>query len=243
MRTKPTMTARRALAACALAASALASSAMQAQAPERPRIGFLFGASFATISDADLAGTAGFTGGSAKAKRRIGGQFGIYLAHPLSSNVSLQPELHYIQKGTRAQAIITDIEGQESMRGEVAVRMSYYEVPLLLRVDMGGQRLRSFLVAGPSVATRVGCDVTLTRDGSTVGADCDLQIDGLPTTDPFKRYDIGGIIGFGIASRGAGRAMSVQVRYSRGLVSIARVPVAGYSPRNTGISVLFGGGF
>jgi hypothetical protein len=54
---------------------------------------------------------------------------------------------------------------------------------------------------------------------------------------------VGGIIGLGIAGNAGGRSVSAQVRYSHGLISIAREAVNGNAPRNTGLSILFGIGF
>lgn len=238
---------RRTLAAGAVAvavAAMVCAPVAGAQTRTRPQFGALLGASLATISDADFAGEAGFEGGTAEAKRRIGFQIGAYLTHPLSAKVSLQPELHYIQKGTKAQATVTDIEGVGPLRGEVALRFAHLEVPLLLRVDMDGQTLRPFLVAGPSVAYRVSCTIQVSFEGLSLGTACG-EDDGDPETtdDPFKKYDVGGIVGLGVAGTAAGRSVSAQVRYSRGLVSIARESLDGVSPKNTGISILFGIGF
>jgi hypothetical protein len=233
-----------AVSACAIAALSMAPALLPAQAPARPRFGALIGASLTTISDADLAGETGFEGGTVEAKRRVGFQVGAYLTHPLSSNVSLQPELHYIQKGTKVQATVTDVEGAGAVEGEVGLRFAYLEVPLLLRVDMGGQSLRPFFVAGPSVAYRVSCSLDVAAEGLSFGVDCD-QGDNDPATsdDPFKKYDVGGIVGVGVAGTKGGRALSAQVRYSRSLISIARESIDDVSPKHTGISILFGIGF
>jgi hypothetical protein len=238
--------AARTIAACIVAVVALAPGALhaQSQAPARPRFGALLGASIATISDADFAGETGVDGGTVEAKRRIGFQLGAYLTYPLSANMSLEPELHYIQKGTTVQANVTDIQGVGSVQGEVAIRLAYVEVPLLVRVDMGGRTLRPFFVAGPSVAYRLSCTVDVAAAGLSFGTDCD-QNDNDPTTtdDPFRKVDVGGIIGLGVASTRVGHSLSAQVRYSRGLVSIARESSNNMSPRNTGFSILFGFGF
>ena len=232
---------------CLVAAMSLSPAGLHAQAAAPPRFGALLGASLTTISDADLAGSTGVEGGTLEAKRRIGFQLGAYFTKPLSQNVSLQPEVHFIQKGTKAEATITDAEELEIIGAETveaAFRLTYLEVPLLLRVDMGSSNLRPFIVAGPSVAYRVACKVEVSFAGLSLGTDCDEDDDDPETPDdPFKKYDVGGIIGLGVASTNGGRALSAQVRYSHGLVSIARESIPGASPRNTGISILFGIGF
>ena len=236
-----------ALAAAALAMAPVAADAQasDAQAPVRPRVGALFGASLASISDADLVNEFDVGGdGAAEVKRRLGFQLGAYLTKPLTRNVSLQPELHYIQKGAKAEGTATDIEGGEVLSAEVGIKLAYVEVPLLLRVDMGSRRLRGFLVAGPAVALRVGCKASVAALGLSFEVDCDEDDDDPETPDdPFKKYDLGGIVGLGVAGDASGRAVSAQVRYSRGLVSISSETIAGYSPRNTVISILFGVGF
>ena len=232
---------------CTAAALALASGVLQAQAPVTAKFGALVGASLSTISDADLAGSTGVEGSTVKAKRRVGLQVGAYFTKPLSQNVSLQPELHFIQKGTRVEATITDSEELEFLGAETveaAFRLTYLEVPLLLRVDMGSSNLRPFLIAGPSVAYRVACRAEVALAGLSFSTDCDEDDDDPETPDdPFKKYDVGGIVGLGVGSSAGGRALSAQVRYSRSLVSIASESITGYSPKHTGISVLFGIGF
>ncbi len=231
----------------ALAAlSLLAVGAAGAQAPARPQFGALIGASLSSITDTDLAGLDDVGSGSIKSKRRVGFQIGAYLTHPLSGALSVQPELHYIQKGVKLDFDTNDPDFPLS--GALTIKLAYLEVPLLLRYDMGqgtgkGTGIRPFIVAGPSFAYRMSCQLGIESSEFDADQDCDAD-DGDETTanDQLKKFDAGGIVGAGLQGTVGGRTLSAQLRYSRGFVTIAK-EAGDASPKNTGISVIFGIGF
>lgn len=232
------------LSLSALAAlSLLTVGSADAQAPARPQFGALVGASLSSVTDTDFAGVDGDVGAELRSKRRVGFQLGAYLTQPLAGALSVQPELHYIQKGVKLDFDSTDPEFP--INGALTVRLAYLEVPLLLRYDVGqGTGVRPFIVAGPSIAYRIACQVGIESSEFNADQECDAD-DGDPTTtdnDQVKQFDAGGIVGAGVQGMFGRRTISAQVRYSRGFVTIAK-DAGEASPRNTGISVLFGIGF
>lgn len=227
----------------ALAAlSLLTVGSADAQAPARPQFGALIGASLSSITDTDFAGLEGETGAGLKTKRRVGFQVGAYLTQPLSGALSVQPELHYIQKGVKLDFDSNDPE--LPLSGAVTLKLAYLEVPVLLRYDVGtGSGVRPFFVAGPSFAYRISCQFGIESTEFSADQDCASDDgDANSEDDPLKKFDAGGIIGAGVQGMFGSRAVSAQVRYSRGFVTIAK-DAGDASPKNTGLSVIFGIGF
>lgn len=234
----------RTLAASAAVLSMLPAGA-QSQARPRTQFGALIGLSSTSITDADLEGVD--AGVDADVKRRMGFQLGAYLTRSLSGNVSFQPEIHYIQKGAKIAVSLTDIEGVGSTDAEASVKLAYLEVPLLLRLDMNqGKSVRPFLVAGPAVAFRISCNIGFEFSGASLNTDCADSGNGgleIESEDPFKKFDAGVMVGGGVAGTMGSLPVSLQIRYSRELINIANDASDGRSPKNTGISLLFGIGF
>lgn len=237
----------RTFAASAAVVSMLPVAAQSQSSRPRPQFGALLGLSSTSITDADLEGVAE-AGVNAEVKRRMGFQIGAYLTQSLSGNVSFQPEIHYIQKGAKVAVSLTDIEGNAGVTdAEASIKLAYLEVPLLLRFDMNqGKSVRPFLVAGPAVAFRISCNIGLGVEGASFNTDCGSEGDSeleVESDDPFKKFDAGVMMGGGIAGTMGSLPVSLQVRYSHGLINIAQDASDGRSPKNTGISLLFGIGF
>jgi hypothetical protein len=213
------------------------------------RVGALGGASITTLSDLALGTdcTADVGCGSASKRSRTGLQIGAFLNLPLTNRFSVQPELHYIRKGVN-----TSVEldfGDAILGGELQLQLAFLEVPFLLRRDFGTGNLHPFLVAGPTVAYRVGCSIKAVVSGFAASSSpCDEQeslIEGGEgvTDDPFRTFDAGGVVGFGVEGLRAKRHLSAQVRYAQGFLSVLKDDAGAAKPRNQGISILFGIGF
>ncbi|HYW30725.1 MAG TPA: porin family protein [Gemmatimonas sp.] len=242
---------RRALAATSALAFAIAVAFSASVAEAQIKGGVLAGASSTTFTNATLGDVCDPEVGciSQSTARRLGFQVGAFLTVPLRGALSFQPELHFIQKGATT-SITVDVDEQVPLAADLEVRLAYVEVPLLLRLDLGsGARFRPFLVAGPSLGLRVGCELSVAVDGlGAFGSGCDGQggfgapEEGTVMEDPIKKFDAGGIIGGGITGLLQGRNVSAQVRYSRGFTSLLRES-GGVTTMNTGLSILFGVGF
>lgn len=217
-----------------------------AQAAPRPTFGALLGANFYTLTDSDFSEFEEDVGAELKSSRRVGFQIGAYLQQPLSGAFSIQPELHYIQKGVNYELNVSDPNVDVS--GDLTLRLSYLEVPVLLRYDAdASRRVRPFVVAGPTFAYRVACKIGVEAEGFNQVADCDDTSDGEAVADdpndPFKKFDVGALLGIGVQTTRGRRVMSAQLRYAQGFTTVARNATGDQSPKNSGISILLGIGF
>ncbi|GAB1343557.1 porin family protein [Gemmatimonas sp.] len=218
-------------------------------------VGVLAGANLSSVNVAD----AGLAVGEdlLRNQRRGGAQAALYATVPVAGRLSLQPELHYVQKGGRGSLALPIDPEQLALYADdevrVGLRLSYLEMPVLARVDMGGAgRWRPFVLAGPSFALRVGCRVSANIGPFGVSGACDdnslLPDEPLPTEptdagDPVRTTDIGAVGGIGVEGALAGRVFSVQVRYTQGLRSIASENIPGLAPKNRGVALVLGLGF
>jgi Outer membrane protein beta-barrel domain len=217
------------------------------------RFGVLAGANLSSVSDIDQDLDPGLGNALLENQRRGGAQAALYATIPISSRFSLQPELHYTQKGGKASF---SVEGDpESLallaadRMTLGLRLSYVEIPVLARMDRGSGNWRPFVMAGPSLALRTSCKASTSFDDLSISGNCNaesvLPDEEGPTTgeDPFNKTDVSAIGGVGIAGAVMGRAFSAQLRYSQGLTTIARETTPGVSPKNRGFSLVLGLGF
>ncbi|MEP6763068.1 MAG: porin family protein [Gemmatimonadaceae bacterium] len=214
-------------AACAFLPSVLAAQS------KRPSVGILLGTNIATISDADQ-GIADVSGANFKKKHRIGLNVGAFVKIPLSSMLSLQPELHYAQNGVK-------IEGNSGTIDNIDLALDYIEVPVLLRLDLGNSNssIHPLLLAGGSYASRVRCKLTASAGSSSLSQNCDAD-NG--STDPFKKSDYGVVGGAGLEMKSGGHSISLQVRYTYGLQDIAKTETPTTKPKNSAIGILLGFG-
>lgn len=176
--------------------------------------GILVGGNAATISGVDLTSNDLFNGTST-IKNRLGFQGGFYINKRFNSQWSLQPEIHYVQKGATL-----NFGGTGQAPGNLAFDFGYAEIPVLLRLDLGSGTVHPFITGGPSVAMRVACSASLAASNAKISLDCDEVDDNGTQNDPFKTSDIGGSVGAGLVGRLMGRTALVQLRYGPGFTSI-----------------------
>jgi len=230
-------------AAVLLLAIAPSRGTAQGFARAESRYGVLAGASITSVSDLD-GDFAGELGTQLSSKSRVGAQAAFFARLPLMGALSLQPELHYIQKGGTLEVTSSEL-GSET--GELGVRFGYLEVPVLLRLDIGSGGWRPFLTAGPTIALRTSCKVSVGFSGADVSTDCDSgdldEESGSESDDPFTKTDVGASAGAGLAGSLMGRSVFVQLRYNQGLTSVANDAPSSIKPRNRGFSVIVGLGF
>jgi hypothetical protein len=169
-----------------------------AQLKPPPRFGLMAGINSSTIGGPDVE----------DASRRVGAMGGILVVAPVRPGVAIEPEVIFTMKG----ADFSDIEGSGS------VKMSYVEVPVLLRVSIPtSTAARPFFYAGPSVSFRASCNFEAT--GEDFGADlsCDqLESQGVE----FKSVDYGLIVGAGASFDLSGKLVTLSVRYDHSFAKI-----------------------
>lgn len=127
-------------------------------------------------------------------KSKFGADLAILATLPIGDGFfAIQPELHWMQKGST----IEDINGDD-----VNNTFNYLELPVLLRFNFGGSA-KIFLIGGPSVGYLLG------------GKSGDEDID----KDFYNELEFGAHIGAGI---GLG-PIEVDVRYIAGFSDISEV--------------------
>ena len=129
---------------------------------------------------------------SVEPESKFGADVAIMYTFPIGDGfLALQPELHWMQKGSTISSIPDN---------DLVTTMNYLELPLLLRVNFGGS-LKLFAFGGPSA----GYLIDVNSDNVAI------------TKDDFEDIEFGLHIGAGI---GFGR-FEVDVRYMAGLSDVS----------------------
>jgi hypothetical protein len=158
--------------------------------------------------------------------------------------VQLLGEVYYRQKGAEfdpgdpggVQDIITQ-------GGTAEIGLDYVEIPVLARVNLGGQssRIRPFLVAGPAFGWQLDCGVTVDAAAGGTEPDCDDLTENFGET--FRDYEMGAVVGGGIDfSVGGIGSLSLDARYTRGLSDIGEGENA-LNIRNQAFTLMLGYSF
>lgn len=155
--------------------------------------GGLLGLSFSKAGGEDIGGNSKLVTGTA---------VGAFATFGFGGMLAVEPQLLMVDKG---------IKSEESGLS-VTAKLTYLQLPLLVKVlfpigSPGG--VTGFLFAGPAVAYRVGCRLTLAQDGNELAGDCDNDDE----TDALRSFDSSAIVGLGAD---VGRA-TFSIRYDLGL--------------------------
>jgi len=133
---------------------------------------------------------------TADPESKIGADLAILCAIPIGGGFfMLQPELHWLQKGYKIEDINTG--------DNVISTLNYLELPLLLRLNLGGS-IRVFAFAGPSV-------------GYLLDGELNTSAESLDATEYLDQIEYNGHIGLGV---GLG-TFEIDVRYIAGLSDIS----------------------
>jgi len=152
------------------------------------------------------------TDGLIENSSKLGIGAGGWVAIPLTPNLSLQPELNYVQKGTSLGSFdLTDPFGIVTGTAELLEAVDYLELPVLLRVSFPtGGRVSPYLVGGPVVGFRLSQQLRIT---GTISAGTDIDL--------FKSTDFGAALGAGSElGRGQFRG-TLETRYTLGLTTVS----------------------
>jgi hypothetical protein len=156
---------------------------------------------------------------------KAGFNAGIYWKLPVARGFSIQPELIYSQKGTKA-TYSNFIQGN----GEYRFNLNYAELPLLAVINLG----KTFNIhAGPYVGYLVSANVKDVNSDGTINGAADLN------EDNFKRLDVGVAAGLGLDIEN----FTIGARYNYGLTEIGKSGLAGELTRNSknaGLSIYLG---
>ena len=198
----------------ALSATLVASASAQS---EPVRLGVLGGVNFATLrSDLD---------GLYVPRNRTGFVGGVQLIAPLGGMVSLEVDGLYAMKGAKLGGSSVNVTGN----------FNYIEFPALLRLDLAKTSpISPYVVAGPTLAVRVGCSFSV-KVFLSISSDCD-RVDNYLDAKLTKTFDAGVVVGGGLDFAIGTNTVSFGARYTYGLVDLADVG----SIRNRAISLLAG---
>jgi hypothetical protein len=175
-----------------------------------PRFGVIAGANLATISG----------GYFQKVSNRTGFMGGLMAVLPVARKFAVQPEIMFTMKGANS----------DSGGISATARMSYIELPVLTRFESPASgRVKPFVYGGPGFAYRTSCTLEghyasgapiVVLGDKTVS--CDEQAHQGQSASPgveYRRTDVDGIIGGGLAFDVGGRTMTVGARYDVGFVN------------------------
>ena len=129
---------------------------------------------------------------------RSGLVVGGFVAFPLGSRLTIQPEGLFVQKGAKA----------DDLGVSATIKLDYVELPVLVKYRIAGGPARSFhLLGGPSVAFKVSASSSATFGGTTIETDND---------DDIERLDYGVVAGAGMD---AGR-FTIDGRFTFGVANV-----------------------
>jgi hypothetical protein len=195
------------LLASSLAVNVAAAQKVKSAATE-PTFGAVVGVNVATFSGSDASGV----------KSLAGLAFGAQATFSFSPSVFFQPQVLYSMKGA-----------QETFAGDTTlkVKLNYIEAPLLLgvRLSSAQNRVRPYLVAGPTVAYLASCKVNLSAGGISNEADC--------ASGSTKSFDAGVTGGAGLEIATGRVTLSLAARYFLGLTE----PIQSSNIKNRGFNV------
>jgi hypothetical protein len=226
--------ARCAMVMAAVTLMACAPALVVAQPTTRTTYGVLMGGTSSQLTDLNASSPSLFDG-TGRVRNRYGVRGGLFVNRPIARRLSLQPEVYFIQKGTR-------IEATPVGNGSLDYSLSYIEIPLLLRVNLApSSALHPFVTVGPSLAFRVQCWGTFATRTESQNYTC-RELNDDPRRDLFASSDMGVSAGVGVEHVIAGRAVLLQMRYGRGLRTVVRAPTDGLLPKTSTFSVVAGVG-
>lgn len=142
------------------------------------------------------------------AKFMMGLDIAIPIELSLSPVLSLQPELHYTQKGVA-------FEGQyEGQNVNTTFKTNYLELPVLLKANYGSERFKCFAFVGPSIGYAMKQTVSEKIDDvEKVKEELDFITDG---NIQDRRWDFSAVGGIGASMKAGVGSIVLDVRYSMG---------------------------
>ncbi|MHB8054941.1 MAG: porin family protein [Candidatus Aminicenantales bacterium] len=133
---------------------------------------------------------------------RVGSVFGVYATFDLARSFSLQPEILFVEKGTKGSGTSGGVAWSD------VLRLTYLEIPILARYSyIESKKLTVFGYAGPAVAVRIGA----TRHwewGNESGTEDIANM---------KRMDFGLVLGEAVEMLSGRNIATIDVRYTMGL--------------------------
>lgn len=144
-----------------------------------------------------------------EAKYTLGVDLAIPIEFQLSPFFSVQPELHFTQKGVQFEDVVN---GEDQT---IAVKTNYVELPVLLKANFGTQRLRGYAFVAPSLGYATNrFTAEKLGDADWVKERVDfIETEGAES----RRWDFSAIGGVGASVQAGVGSIVLDVRYSFGL--------------------------
>ncbi len=190
-------------------------AASAAPANAETRVGIQAGASFSTFQTSPQEEGVDFG-------TRTGLVAGTVVDLGLGRRLTLRLEPAYAQRGSE---LVIRLFGEES-RGKL--KLEYVELPVLLRVGLGGGRIQPYLIGGPTVAYRLSAKTQTGAESEDV-------------SEFFQRWDFGIAAGGGLEFPAGSARVFLEGRYNFGLTNTtAGEDAADFSAKNRGPQAVAG---
>ena len=139
--------------------------------------------------------------------RRMGLSAGVLARLPLSTAAILQAEALFVQKGGQSSTQLTG--NAEPVNVQVDYRLNYFEVPLLVGLELPVSGMLPYVFAGPYAAVDLGSSVDAQPE----------QVEGEPVVSDieYDAFDYGAVFGMSVDLPLYARAVVLDVRYAFGL--------------------------
>lgn len=163
-------------------------------------IGIRTGATYFTINNDEI---------NEDTKYTMGLDLAIPFEYKLLPNFSIQPELHFTQKGVQFE------EMEEGQKVDVAVKTNYLELPVLLKAQNGTEQFSYYLFLAPSLGYATNRFLTeKIGDGDKDKTDIDFIDEGVAQSQRWEFSTIGGV---GASVKAGPGSLVLDIRYSIGL--------------------------
>jgi len=151
---------------------------------------------------------------------KTGAVGGISLNVNIASFLSLQPEVLYVQKGTKGT-----VEIEEGVNANLKLEADYVEIPVLLNFSLAkeGSSFVPSVFAGPYVGLNTRARIKLTSGSESYSEDF---------KDSVKDTDFGLAFGVGLGMKVGSGKIVLDVRYDLGLTNIAEGMAEGESVKS-----------
>ena len=155
---------------------------------------------------------------------KIGFALGGFLTFNISGDFSVQPELLFVQKGTKWS------DGD----AKAVFRLTYLEIPILAKYSFAvGTNMKASVFAGPALALKVGATTYVEVGGESITEDLDEA----------KGMDLGLAFGAGMEWPLGNNVVTFDIRYTLGLSNCMEFEGEDFNIKNSAILFLAGLGF
>lgn len=191
---------------------------------------------FATDLSNGMNQNEGFSGFSFKNRSRVGFAIGFFIDYQIKESLSIQPEIQYIQKGTKfsGSGRITIDDGYSCISyhidADMIMRTDYLELLVLAKYNLSKRNVKPYIIAGPGVGYLIvsKMKVKVTVQGSDSDSDTEKY-------DGFQRVEASLAIGGGFDFS---ESIRFDIRYQFGLIPVLKDEYDdGFKMRNGGFAI------